>query len=111
MFGFNAMGMVAPFMRVREKKKLVASQRRKRYKNMKQIGARIFQQTKKGLRTELSIPAEKDNMFCFLTQGPSLGEKKPKEERSRRKETRKVRVGTQHCWDNLISDQRRKGRE
>ena len=42
-FGFNAMGMVAPFMRVREKKKLVASQRRKRNKNMKKIGARIFQ--------------------------------------------------------------------
>ena len=42
-FGFNAMGMVALFMRVRKKKKLVASQRRKRNKNMKKIGARIFQ--------------------------------------------------------------------
>ena len=41
--GVNAMGMVAPFMRVRKKKKLVASQRRKRNKNMKKIGARIFQ--------------------------------------------------------------------
>ena len=71
----------------------------------------VRQQTKKGLRTELAISAEKDNIFCFLTEGPSLGEKKPKEERSGRKETRKVRVGTQHCWDNLISDQRRKGME
>ena len=60
------------------------------------------QQTEELLRTELAIPAEKDNMFCFETKGPSLGEKKPKEERSRRKETRKVRVGTQHCWDNLM---------
>ena len=42
-FGFNAIGKVAPFMRVRKTKKLVASQRRKRNKNMKKIGARIFQ--------------------------------------------------------------------
>ena len=41
-FGFNAIGKVALFMRVRKKKKLVASQR-KRNKNMKMIGARIFQ--------------------------------------------------------------------
>ena len=69
------------------------------------------QQTQEGLRTDLAITAEKHNMFCFQTEGPSQGEKKPKEETSRRKETRKVRVGTQHCWDNLTSDQRRKGRE
>ena len=42
-FGFNAIGMVAAFMRVLEKKKLVASQRRKRNKNVKKIGAHIFQ--------------------------------------------------------------------
>ena len=42
-FGFNAMAVVAPFMRVRKKKKLVASQRRKRNKDMKKIGVRIFQ--------------------------------------------------------------------
>ena len=71
----------------------------------------VRQQTQEGLRTELAITAEKDNMFCFWTKGPSPGEKKPKEERSRRKETRKVRVDTQHCWDNLTSDQRRKGME
>ena len=59
----------------------------------KRIGVR--QQTQEGLRTELAITADKDNMFCFQTEGLSLGEKKPKEERSRRKETRKVRVDTQ----------------
>ena len=42
-FGFDVMGIVALFMRVRKKKKLVASQRRKRNKNVKKIGARIFQ--------------------------------------------------------------------
>ena len=69
----------------------------------------VRQQTQEGLRTELAITAEKDNMFfCSKTEGPSQGEKKPKEETSRRKKTRKVRVGTQQCWDNLISDQRRR---
>ena len=77
---------------------------RTRFRCFERSGVR--QQTQEGLRTELAISAEKDNIFCFLTEGPSLGEKKPKEERSRRKETGKVRVGTQHCWDNLISDQR-----
>ena len=131
-FGFNAMGMIALFVRVR-KKKLVAQQEKKKQEHDedrcahcpgkvnvgKQAVSRtilrcskrsgVMQQTEEGFRTELAITAEKENMFGFWTEGPSPGDKKPKKERSRRKKTRKMRVGTQHCRGNLISDQRRKG--